>query len=91
MGVTITKIHGRPICPARTPGRIEAGAMNVDGSLETPALEPALNARQLRRGIPQEFGASPIALAQARRLFLASQLLAGHRAVSTEVPASNRQ
>ncbi len=55
--------------------RIEAGALNDEGSLESLACELGLSARQLRRAIRQEFGVSPIALAQTRRLLLAKQLL----------------
>ena len=44
--------------------RIEAGALNDDGSLETLARELGLSSRQLRRAIRQEFGVSPVELAQ---------------------------
>jgi AraC family transcriptional regulator of adaptative response / DNA-3-methyladenine glycosylase II len=56
--------------------RIEAGALNDEGSLETLARELGLSSRQLRRAVRQEFGVSPIELAQTRRLLLAKQLLA---------------
>ncbi len=55
--------------------RIEAGALNDDGTLETLARELGISARQLRRAIRQEFGVSPVELAQTRRLLLAKQLL----------------
>jgi AraC family transcriptional regulator of adaptative response / DNA-3-methyladenine glycosylase II len=55
--------------------RIEAGALNDEGSLETLARELGLSSRQLRRAVRQEFGVSPIELAQTRRLLLAKQLL----------------
>jgi AraC family transcriptional regulator of adaptative response / DNA-3-methyladenine glycosylase II len=55
--------------------RIEAGALNEEGTLDTLALELGVGSRQLRRAIRQEFGVSPIALAQTRRLLLAKQLL----------------
>jgi AraC family transcriptional regulator of adaptative response / DNA-3-methyladenine glycosylase II len=55
--------------------RIEAGALNDDGSLETLARELGLSSRQLRRAIRQEFGVSPVELAQTRRLLLAKQLI----------------
>jgi AraC family transcriptional regulator of adaptative response / DNA-3-methyladenine glycosylase II len=57
-------------------GRIEAGALNDGGSLETLARDLGLSSRQLRRAVRQEFGVSPIELAQTRRLLLAKQLLA---------------
>jgi AraC family transcriptional regulator of adaptative response / DNA-3-methyladenine glycosylase II len=56
--------------------RIEAGALNGEGSLERLARELRLSSRQLRRAIRQEFGVSPIELAQTQRLLLAKQLLA---------------
>jgi AraC family transcriptional regulator of adaptative response / DNA-3-methyladenine glycosylase II len=55
--------------------RIEAGALNDGGSLEKLARELGLSARQLRRAVRQEYGVSPIELAQTRRLLLAKQLL----------------
>jgi AraC family transcriptional regulator, regulatory protein of adaptative response / DNA-3-methyladenine glycosylase II len=55
--------------------RIEAGALNDGGSLEQLAGDLGLSARQLRRAVRQEFGVSPIELAQTQRLLLAKQLL----------------
>ena len=55
--------------------RIEAGALNDEGSLETLARELGVSSRQLRRAVRQEFGVSPVELAQTRRLLLAKQLL----------------
>jgi AraC family transcriptional regulator of adaptative response / DNA-3-methyladenine glycosylase II len=55
--------------------RIEAGALNGGGSLETLALDLGYSARQLRRAVRQEFGVSPVELAQTQRLLLAKQLL----------------
>lgn len=57
-------------------GRIEAGALNGEGSLEKLARDLRLSSRHLRRAIRQEFGVSPIELAQTQRLLLAKQLLA---------------
>ena len=56
-------------------GRIEAGALNDGGSLDQLAGDLGLSARQLRRAVKQEFGVSPIELAQTQRLLLAKQLL----------------
>src|SRR5262245_50619822 len=56
--------------------RIEAGALNDEGSLESLSQELGLSSRQLRRAVRQEFGVSPVELAQTRRLLLAKQLLA---------------
>jgi AraC family transcriptional regulator of adaptative response / DNA-3-methyladenine glycosylase II len=55
--------------------RIEAGALNDGASLEQLAEDLGLSARQLRRAVRQEFGVSPIELAQTQRLLLAKQLL----------------
>jgi AraC family transcriptional regulator of adaptative response / DNA-3-methyladenine glycosylase II len=55
--------------------RIEAGALNDGGNLERLAHELGLSSRQLRRVIQQEFGVSPVELAQTQRLLLAKQLL----------------
>src|SRR5262245_43404388 len=56
--------------------RIEAGALNDEGNLEDLAGELGLSSRQLRRAIRQEFGVSPVELAQTNRLLLAKRLLA---------------
>ncbi len=55
--------------------RIEAGALNDGGSLEKLARDLGLSSRQLRRAVRQEYGVSPIELAQTRRLLLAKQLI----------------
>src|SRR5262249_1978603 len=81
-------LRGRPeLAPGHAPidagrrtaraaaGRIEAGALNNGGSLEKLARDLGKSARQLRRCVRQEFGVSPIELAQTRRLLLAKQLL----------------
>jgi AraC family transcriptional regulator of adaptative response / DNA-3-methyladenine glycosylase II len=65
--------------------RIEAGALNDQGNLESLAGELGLSSRQLRRAIRQEFGVSPVALAQTRRLLLAKQLLTETRLRLIEV------
>jgi AraC family transcriptional regulator of adaptative response / DNA-3-methyladenine glycosylase II len=56
-------------------GRIEAGELNNGGSLEKLARDLGLSSRQLRRAVRQEFGVSPVELAQTQRLLLAKQLL----------------
>src|SRR5262245_34315527 len=65
--------------------RIEAGALNDEGSLETLARDLGLSSRQLRRAVRQEFGVSPVELAQTRRLLLAKQLLTETRLPLIEV------
>jgi AraC family transcriptional regulator of adaptative response / DNA-3-methyladenine glycosylase II len=54
--------------------RIREGALNAK-SLEDLAAEYGLSSRQLRRVIEQEYGVSPVELAQTHRLLLAKQLL----------------
>jgi len=54
--------------------RIDAGAL-TGGKVEDLAREFNIGARQLHRVIEAEYGASPLALAQTRRLLLAKQLL----------------
>src|SRR5262249_41253969 len=55
--------------------RIEAGALRDGMSLAGLARELGLSDRQLRRVVQQEFGVSPIQLAQTSRLLLAKQLI----------------
>ena len=55
--------------------RIESGALNGGGNLELLAQDLGISTRQLRRVIQQEFGVSPVELAQTQRLLLAKQLL----------------
>lgn len=54
--------------------RIEAGALSA-GSVEDLAAELGVSSRQLHRVVEAEYGVSPLALAQTRRLLLAKQLL----------------
>jgi AraC family transcriptional regulator of adaptative response / DNA-3-methyladenine glycosylase II len=54
--------------------KIAAGAMNEQG-LESLAQTVGLSSRQLRRVVLQEFGVSPIELAQTQRLLFAKKLL----------------
>jgi AraC family transcriptional regulator of adaptative response / DNA-3-methyladenine glycosylase II len=56
--------------------RIESGALNDDAGFEDLAEDLGISTRQLRRAVRQEFGVSPIELAQTNRLLLAKQLLA---------------
>lgn len=53
---------------------IAAGALD-DGALDELASQLGVSARHVRRVVEREFGASPIALAQTRRLLTAKQLL----------------
>jgi AraC family transcriptional regulator of adaptative response / DNA-3-methyladenine glycosylase II len=54
--------------------RIAAGALN-DGNLERLAAEVGLSSRQLRRVLVQQFGVTPVELAQTQRLLFAKKLL----------------
>ncbi len=55
--------------------KIEAGALNDKRGLDQLARDLGLSTRQLRRVVQQEFGVSPVELAQTQRLLLAKQLL----------------
>lgn len=55
--------------------RIKRGALTDGRSVEELAESLGLSSRQLRRSVQQEFGVTPIALAQTQRLLLAKQLL----------------
>ena len=59
---------------ARALAMIEAGALD-DGDLDRLADRLGVGARQLRRLFRQHLGASPIAVAQTRRVLLAKQLI----------------
>jgi AraC family transcriptional regulator of adaptative response / DNA-3-methyladenine glycosylase II len=59
--------------------KIESGALRGGGSLEKLAREIGLSSRQLRRVVQQEFGVTPIQLAQTSRLLLAKHLITESR------------
>ena len=59
---------------ARALGLIEAGALD-DGDVESLAGHLGITGRQLRRLFNQHLGATPVAVAQTRRIHLAKQLL----------------
>ena len=69
---------------SRALGLIEAGALD-DANVETLAARLGLGERQLRRLFRQHLGASPISIAQTRRILLAKQLLHDTRLPMTEV------
>jgi len=58
----------------RALGLIEAGALD-DASVEHLATRLGMGERQLRRLFRQHLGASPVAIAQTRRILLAKQLI----------------
>jgi len=68
----------------RALGLIEAGALD-DASVETLAGRLGMGERQLRRLFRQHLGASPISIAQTRRILLAKQLIHDTRLPMTEV------
>lgn len=55
--------------------RIKRGAMREGSGVEELARSLGMSSRQLRRCVQQQFGVTPIALAQTQRLLLAKQLL----------------
>ena len=70
---------------AMAASRINAGALNDEGSIEDLAAGLGLSSRQLRRVVECELGVTPVELAQTRRLLLAKQLLADTTLPMTEV------
>jgi AraC family transcriptional regulator of adaptative response / DNA-3-methyladenine glycosylase II len=63
---------------------IESGALD-EGDVEALALRLGMGGRQLRRLFQQHLGASPVAIAQTRRVLLAKQLIQDTRLPMTEV------
>src|SRR4029078_7776904 len=78
----VDTVHRTALAAAR---RIEAGALNNGGSLDELSENLGLSARQLRRAFKQEFGVSPIEMAQTARLLLAKQLLSESNLPITQV------
>ena len=68
-------------------GLIEAGALD-DANVETLAERLGIGERQLRRLFQRHLGASPISIAQTRRILLAKQLIQNTRLPMTEVAAA---
>jgi AraC family transcriptional regulator of adaptative response / DNA-3-methyladenine glycosylase II len=72
---------------SRALGLIEAGALD-DANVEALASRLGMGERQLRRLFQQHLGASPISIAQTRRILLAKQLIQDTRLPMTEVAAA---
>ena len=66
--------RGTEVTVSRALKLIESGVLD-DGSVESLAGRLAIGARQLRRLFGRHLGATPIAVAQTRRVLLAKQLL----------------
>jgi AraC family transcriptional regulator of adaptative response / DNA-3-methyladenine glycosylase II len=69
---------------SRALGLIEAGALD-QGDVEALASRLGVGERQLRRLFRQHLGASPVTVAQTRRVLLAKQLIQETRMPMTEV------
>ncbi|HEX4477167.1 MAG TPA: AlkA N-terminal domain-containing protein [Polyangiaceae bacterium] len=76
--------HGTSNTVARALALIEEGALD-GGDVEALAERLGIGDRQLRRLFQQHLGASPIAVAQTRRVLLAKQLLHETRLTMSEV------
>jgi AraC family transcriptional regulator of adaptative response / DNA-3-methyladenine glycosylase II len=72
---------------SRALGLIEAGALD-DANVEALAERLGLGERQLRRLFRRYLGASPISIAQTRRILLAKQLIQDSQLPMTEVAAA---
>lgn len=77
-------VDARPRLARAAATRIEAGYLN-DHSLEELAVAVGVTPRHLRRVLEAELGATPVELAQTRRLALAKQLLHETQLSMTEV------
>lgn len=73
---------------SRALGLIEAGALD-EANIEALATRLGMGSRQLRRLFRQHLGASPISIAQTRRILLAKQLIQDTRLPMTEVAAAS--
>jgi AraC family transcriptional regulator, regulatory protein of adaptative response / DNA-3-methyladenine glycosylase II len=76
--------RGTSASVSRALALIEAGALD-EGDVEALALRLGLGGRQLRRLFRQHLGASPVAVAQTRRVLLAKQLIQETRLPMTDV------
>ena len=76
--------RGASATVSRALALIEAGALD-DADVEALAGRLGLGERQLRRLFRQHLGASPVAVAQTRRVLLAKQLIQETRLPMTEV------
>ncbi len=72
---------------SRALGLIEAGALD-EGNVEVLAARLGIGERQLRRLFQQCLGASPISIAQTRRILLAKQLIQDTHLPMTRVAAA---
>ena len=72
---------------SRALGLIEAGGLD-EAHVGTLAARLGIGERQLRRLFRQHLGASPISIAQTRRILLAKQLIQDTRLPMTEVAAA---
>jgi AraC family transcriptional regulator of adaptative response / DNA-3-methyladenine glycosylase II len=76
--------HGTRSSVGRALRLIEAGAMN-EGGVEELAARLGIGDRQLRRLFLAHLGATPVQVAQTRRVLLAKQLLTDTRLPMTEI------
>jgi AraC family transcriptional regulator of adaptative response / DNA-3-methyladenine glycosylase II len=72
---------------SRALGLIEAGALD-EANVEALATRLGMGERQLRRLFRQHLGASPVSIAQTRRILLAKQLIQDTRLPMAEVAAA---
>jgi AraC family transcriptional regulator of adaptative response / DNA-3-methyladenine glycosylase II len=80
--------HGASNTVNRGLALIAGGALDGDASVDALAARLGIGERQLRRLFEHHLGASPIAVAQARRVLFAKQLLHDSRLPMAEVAAA---
>jgi AraC family transcriptional regulator, regulatory protein of adaptative response / DNA-3-methyladenine glycosylase II len=81
-------VRGTSRTVSRALALIAAGALDGDAGVEELAARLGLGERQLRRLFMTHLGASPLAVAQTRRLLLAKQLLHDTQMTMSEVSAA---
>ncbi len=77
--------RGTSTTVSRALGMIGDGALDGDASVESLAVRLGIGERQLRRLFDKHLGASPIAVAQTRRVHFAKQLIHETRLSMTDV------
>jgi AraC family transcriptional regulator of adaptative response / DNA-3-methyladenine glycosylase II len=81
----LAAFHGTEATVARALSLIEDGALDGDAGVDALAERLGLGERQLRRLFERHLGASPVSVAQTRRVLFALQLVTETRLSMTEI------